>query len=123
MGFRSLPDNPWLFNDSGLGGGMTNDKQKHSCVSCAFFERKELECRRESPKPLYVPGYNKEVRGWWPTVILEDWCGNYKGKNTHGLGACTDCGIELMAIRDFKGKLYCCECFELLTIGRRMEGG
>ena len=43
------------------------------CQSCAFYNDKGSECRRYAPQP-----HNDETKASWPSVMAEDWCGEYK---------------------------------------------
>lgn len=52
---------------------------KEECGSCAYFAHEQERCRRypptthiESTEPI------SPVRTLWPTVVKEDWCGEYK---------------------------------------------
>lgn len=57
---------------------------KPACETCRYFVTKPLRpgsCRRYPPTPF---GYTEELGGKnicdFPTVLAEDWCGEYEAK-------------------------------------------
>lgn len=43
------------------------------CGSCRYFDESDAVCRRHAPQPSPYEG----VRGYWPHVYSDDWCGEW----------------------------------------------
>jgi len=48
------------------------------CQTCAFFHAAQSQCRRYAPQPQ---AENSRATAVWPTVAVDDWCGEYKAKD------------------------------------------
>ncbi len=60
--------------------------KSEQCSNCRFWQKfpdvsKLLngECRIERPKVSVEPG-NEAASAIWPTVEIDDWCGEWKGE-------------------------------------------
>lgn len=45
-----------------------------TCETCKFFSGDKGQCRRNPPN-FKSPA---DRRGYWPLVLVDDWCGEYK---------------------------------------------
>jgi hypothetical protein len=57
---------------------------KRSCADCRFFDASDTRdgyCRRNAPRSHLVAadaGDELRVRGVWPIVAADDWCGQWE---------------------------------------------
>lgn len=49
------------------------------CETCSFYQAAKTECRRNAPVPK---ADGTAATAHWPTVAADDWCGEYKSKDT-----------------------------------------
>ena len=56
--------------------------EKEQCSNCKFYWKQPTSviglCRRYPPSVV-----NVERAPQWPTVLLNDWCGEWEGKHKH----------------------------------------
>jgi hypothetical protein len=65
---------------------------KRACHSCAFFDGAAGDergtCRRNAPRSHLVSADvdpdEMRVRGVWPVVAAEDWCGQFEKRKFRG---------------------------------------
>lgn len=56
-----------------------------NCGNCRFAKPVEdgLDCRCNPPTPVYDDSGDGDVRGYWPKVDSDSWCGQWQRRAYH----------------------------------------